>query len=405
MEASDSRSNAAVLPHRPPPRGNEAGTLSRLSPPKPYERTTPSAPLPHRPALPPSSPMSSAVSSAVAPRPPPRPWERARSDYGPSRYDDYNSSSSFRDSYPSYRGGYGGSSYGGSSYGGSSYGGGYGGYGSSYRDRDSLYSPYGAGGGGGYGGYGGSGYGYGRDPFDKPGSIVANGFSWMSSLQYVVDAFSRFSRLLDANYDAMHGSFTSVLRLCERLGQLNSEVMTMVKTFTIFRLLQSFVSRFTQVFRFLTGRNQLTNSPGPRSKNSKTFDIKDFQEFSKNSNSPGMGTVIFVCVMSFIGIPVLIHRLITFFVRRRDLMELEWSKNSNNNNTVRALHDFEPETNRDLAFRAGDVMHVLNKSHPDWWEAELDGRVGLIPSNYVEEIESKQNDPGVDNEQGGESVG
>jgi len=393
METSNSQSST-VLPHRPPPRGNEAGPLTRLSPPKPYERSSSSV-LPHRPALPSTIP-SSPSSSVVAPRPPPRPWERTRSDYGPSsassRYDDY-----YRDSGSSYnrdRGGYGSYGSGSSNYGG---------YGS-YPNRDSLYSQYG---GMGYGGSYGGGYGggYGRDPYDKPGSIVANGFSWMSSLQYVVEAFSRFSRLLDANYDAMHGSFTSVLRLCERLGQLNSEVMTLVKTFTIFRILQSFVSRFTQVFRFLSGRPQISShTPGPRS-NNKTFDIKDFQEFSKNTNSPGMGTVVFVCVMTFIGIPVLLHRLINFIMKRRDPMELEWGKNNDKDSMVRALHDFQPETNRDLAFRAGDVMRVVNKNHPDWWEAEIDGRVGIIPANYVEEIESKQSEAGVDNERAGDPAG
>ena len=46
------------------------------------------------------------------------------------------------------------------------------------------------------------------DPHNKP----MGGFSFFSNLQYFVDSFSRFSRLLDANFDAMHGSFFSIAR-------------------------------------------------------------------------------------------------------------------------------------------------------------------------------------------------
>jgi len=228
----------------------------------------------------------------------------------------------------------------------------------------------------------------------KPGGFLANGFSWMHSLQYVVDTFSRFSRLLDANYDAMHGSFTSVLRLCERMGQLNSEVMMMIKTFTLFRLLQSFSTRFMQVFRYMTGRPmslQLTKSSKLDFPRGTGFDVRDFQEFTRVEQplAPGWGAMMVVFVVTFVGLPVLLHRLVTAFTRSRsrDPMELQWGQLQSGQERVRAKYDFVAETNRDLPFYTGDVLVVLNKAHPDWWEAEMNGRAGLIPSNYVEPIE------------------
>jgi len=344
-----------------------------------------------------TSPTSSSLTS-TSPRPPARPWERPRvQEYGMSRYDDNSYGSSYgsygrdylsRDRYGSSYGAVGnsyggvGNSYGG--YGGSSYGG----YG---RERDYV----------GFGGYGSnySGYngGYGRiGPYQdgKPGGFLANGFSWMHSLQYVVDTFSRFSRLLDANYDAMHGSFTSVVRLCERMGQLNSEVMMMIKTFTLFRILQSFSTRFMQVFRYITGRpmalqhTKESKLDFPRGKGG--FNVRDFKEFTRADQplAPGWGSMMVVFIVTFVGLPVLLHRLVTVFTRsrHRDSMELQWGQ-LGGQERVRAKYDFVAETNRDLSFCTGDVLVVLNKAHPDWWEAEINGRAGLIPSNYIEPIE------------------
>eukprot|EP00123_Amoebidium_parasiticum_P013536 comp22016_c0_seq1/m.31886 comp22016_c0_seq1/g.31886 ORF comp22016_c0_seq1/g.31886 comp22016_c0_seq1/m.31886 type:complete len:421 (-) comp22016_c0_seq1:159-1421(-) len=53
---------------------------------------------------------------------------------------------------------------------------------------------------------------------------------------------------------------------------------------------------------------------------------------------------------------------------------------------VRALYTFEVQEEGELGIVAGDIATLLDDSHPDWWKAELNGKVGLIPSNYVEVI-------------------
>lgn len=52
---------------------------------------------------------------------------------------------------------------------------------------------------------------------------------------------------------------------------------------------------------------------------------------------------------------------------------------------VLAMHDFAPQQQNVtcLSFRAGQVIHVINRDTSGWWDGELDGRRGWFPSNYV----------------------
>ncbi|KAG5638707.1 hypothetical protein H0H81_010689 [Sphagnurus paluster] len=52
---------------------------------------------------------------------------------------------------------------------------------------------------------------------------------------------------------------------------------------------------------------------------------------------------------------------------------------------VLAMHDYAPQHQNAtcLSFRAGQVIHVLNRDASGWWDGELEGRRGWFPSNYV----------------------
>lgn len=52
---------------------------------------------------------------------------------------------------------------------------------------------------------------------------------------------------------------------------------------------------------------------------------------------------------------------------------------------VLAMHDYSPTNGHAtcLSFRAGQVIHVLNRDSSGWWDGELDNRRGWFPSNYV----------------------
>lgn len=51
----------------------------------------------------------------------------------------------------------------------------------------------------------------------------------------------------------------------------------------------------------------------------------------------------------------------------------------------RALYDFVGTSADDLSFKAGDEIRLLDTSL-EWWRGELNGRVGMLPKNYVEKI-------------------
>jgi len=51
----------------------------------------------------------------------------------------------------------------------------------------------------------------------------------------------------------------------------------------------------------------------------------------------------------------------------------------------RGLYAFNGSTQQELSFNAGDILNLV-ATEGQWWTAELHGKVGLIPYNYVERI-------------------
>jgi hypothetical protein len=60
----------------------------------------------------------------------------------------------------------------------------------------------------------------------------------------------------------------------------------------------------------------------------------------------------------------------------------------------RAIYDYVPQSDNEIALAEGDLLMVLEKStDDDWWKAKKKGSEedeeepeGLIPNNYVEEV-------------------
>lgn len=47
------------------------------------------------------------------------------------------------------------------------------------------------------------------------------------------------------------------------------------------------------------------------------------------------------------------------------------------------MYDYSAQNDDELAFNKGQIITVLNREDPDWWKGEVNGHVGLFPSNYV----------------------
>jgi len=49
---------------------------------------------------------------------------------------------------------------------------------------------------------------------------------------------------------------------------------------------------------------------------------------------------------------------------------------------AQALFDFNAQESNELPFKVGDIITIVKQSG-EWWEGELNGQKGLLPSNYV----------------------
>uniref|UniRef100_A0A8C7FUN0 Intersectin 1 n=1 Tax=Oncorhynchus kisutch TaxID=8019 RepID=A0A8C7FUN0_ONCKI len=50
---------------------------------------------------------------------------------------------------------------------------------------------------------------------------------------------------------------------------------------------------------------------------------------------------------------------------------------------VIGMYDYVAQNDDELPFGKGQIINVLSREDPDWWKGELNGSVGLFPSNYV----------------------
>ncbi|XP_075054638.1 F-BAR and double SH3 domains protein 2 isoform X2 [Mixophyes fleayi] len=61
---------------------------------------------------------------------------------------------------------------------------------------------------------------------------------------------------------------------------------------------------------------------------------------------------------------------------------------------VKALYDYDGQTEDELSFPEGAIIRILNKENQDddgFWEGEFNGRVGVFPSVLVEELAGSEN--------------
>jgi len=101
------------------------------------------------------------------------------------------------------------------------------------------------------------GYGTGGNPFDPFGQNkwINGGQTIMSGVEQSVHSFGRISQLMQMNFEALHVSFTSLLRFLGGFAILRSEFWALGKTFTLFRFLQLVYIKARRVVSTLLGRS------------------------------------------------------------------------------------------------------------------------------------------------------
>lgn len=54
--------------------------------------------------------------------------------------------------------------------------------------------------------------------------------------------------------------------------------------------------------------------------------------------------------------------------------------------TCTVLYAYKHQRKDELDLSEGQVIRVIEKLSDDWWRGEVEGRIGLFPTNYVEEM-------------------
>jgi len=274
----------------------------------------------------------------------------------------------------------------------------YGGYSSSYGNS---YGGYGGGGSSSYYGnrYGSGSYGYGSSYTDRPPGGMNNSISKFGQM---VDSFAHISHLLDANFDAVHGSLASLLRLMDVFG----EFAIVIKSFAVFQVLFGSFSKAWAALNWVVGRvpyHAIQGGHAYSNAASNALNLTDFNAFQQPDRRRSSTLMLVLIVISFISAPMLFVKLWRAIRGTQssapaaiDSLENAWKDNGSNStesefqqNMVKALYDLRGEHDCDLSFRQGEIITVVSKPYPDWWEGSTeDGRRGLFPVNYVEVVKN-----------------
>ena len=273
---------------------------------------------------------------------------------------------------------------------------------------------YGGGMGGMGGMYGGGMYG------QQPGMYGPNGQDQSLTQTYtqstqatfqmiesIVGAFGGFAQMLESTFMATHSSFFAMVSVAEQFGNLRQTLGSVLGIFTLMRWIRTAIAK-------LTGR------PPPAS--SKELTPANFAAFSGAPAGPdapprpSRKPFIFFVVAVF-GLPYLMSKLIRALAASQDAEQQKQLANApygpdgqpqpldpSQLEFCRVIYDYTPQMQPgqqlqegiDIAVKKGDLVAVLSKTEPtgqasEWWRCRArDGRMGYLPSPYLETIKRPQ---------------
>merc|ERR1712070_767946 len=254
--------------------------------------------------------------------------------------------------------------------------------------------------GGGYGGMGG--------PMGPNGQSLTQSFSQSTQntfqlIESIVGAFGGFAQMLESTYMATHSSFFAMVSVAEQFGNLRQTLGSVLGIFTLMRWIRTAIAK-------LTGR------PPPAS--SKELTPANFAAFSGASSAGPEGAAPprpsrkpFIFFIAVFGLPYLMGKLIRALAATQEAESQRLAENNPQQpldpsklDFCRVLYDYTPQLQPgqpaptegiDLAVSKGDLVAVLSKSDPlgnssEWWRCRArDGRVGYLPSPYLETIQRR----------------
>lgn len=194
-----------------------------------------------------------------------------------------------------------------------------------------------------------------------------------------------------------------MVSVAEQFGNLRHTLGSVLGIYTLIRWIRAAIAK-------LTGRSLPASSSELTPANFASFTGRN-PDGSPAPPRPSKKPFIFFIVAVF-GLPYLMGKLIRALARsqeeeQRRLMEAnpqaqgEQTLDPSKLEFCRVLYDFTPDTNTnvvqgvDLAVKKGDLVAVLSKTDPlgnpsEWWRCRSrDGRMGYLPSPYLEAIQRR----------------
>jgi uncharacterized protein YaiE (UPF0345 family) len=81
--------------------------------------------------------------------------------------------------------------------------------------------------------------------------------------------------------------------------------------------------------------------------------------------------------------------MLTLWTRVGRIGVCESSTNGHAVLKAKALYAYEGANADELPLIEGDVLSIVDKSEADWWKAEKDGMVFIVPAGYLELMDGK----------------
>lgn len=163
---------------------------------------------------------------------------------------------------------------------------------------------------------------------------------------------------------ATHSSFMAMVGVAEQFSALRQYLSQVLSVFALWRLVKRF-------WAWIRGAKNPTISTA---------------EFERTAFSY-KPLVMFLALV--LGVPILVSRM------RRDPADQAWDNakqvKAADLEFARVLYDFNGDGNVELVLKKGDLVAVLSRNSPDWWQGRTrDGRTGIFPQNYVQIIPKKE---------------
>lgn len=309
-----------------------------------------------------------------------------------------------------------GGAYGGGMGGYGGYGTGMGGYGSRFGGMGGMYgSSYGMGGGYGMGGsYGGGMYGQPGGMYGPNGEqqSLTQTFSQSTQttfhmIESIVGAFGGFAQMLESTYMATHSSFFAMVSVAEQFGNLRQTLGSVLGIFTLLRWIRTAVAR-------LTGRPPPADSTDLTPASFAAFSNPGASQHGPDGRPKPSKKPFIVFLLAVFGLPYLMGKLIRALAASQEAEAQRQLTNSPHDEQApldpskldfcRVLYDYtpqlqpgaSPQPGLDLEVKKGDLVAVLAKQDPagnasEWWRCRArDGRMGYLPSPYLETIQRRQ---------------